>query len=451
MEDFLKVITRFAPSPTGFLHLGGARTALFNFLLAKHLGGAFILRIDDTDLSRSQEKYLHNILESLKWLDISYEELIYQSKRRAIYHHYLDILLNHNAAYICTCTINTLQEKREIQIKNKQNILYDRHCAQLNHSLSAGSVVRIRLPQNGVVSWYDAIRGQITFDNCHLDDFIVMRSNGEFTYNFCSAIDDIVCNISHVIRGEDHISNTAKQIHIYHALKKALPLYGHLPLLISTDRQKLSKRAGELDILTFKSNGYLKEGLVNFLARLGWSHKDREVFESQDLIELFNLRSISKSPAQVDFNKLDWYNFQHLKHMTSSNILIRLNDFANAKQISIEYLTQHLYCLEILEVFKTRSKTLKSLLDNTLFLTHNCSTLSHLIDLTELFTLYIRNWNDSNMIKTDVRQYAQDRRIDFHDLASSIRYLITGTNSTPDISFLIKWIGQKTLLARINR
>ncbi len=325
MSDKKQIATRFAPSPTGFLHIGGARTALFNYLFAKKYGGKFILRIEDTDTARNSSEASEAILTSLRWLGLNWDEgPLYQSQRTALYNRYAQKLFNEGKAYRCFCTGERLEALRaEKRADGESHIAYDRACMNLPAAESlkrseSGEkhVVRFKMPDGGTLSFNDMVHGTLNFQNDVLDDFIIIKSDGMPTYNFAVAIDDYEMNVTHVIRGDDHISNTPKQLAIFNALGVEAPVYAHVPMILGGDKTKLSKRHGATSLTYYEEAGYVKEALVNYLALLGWAFDDRtEFFTMDELIEKFSEKKFGKTPAVFDIKKLEFFNQSHLKAM----------------------------------------------------------------------------------------------------------------------------------------
>ncbi|HYC01457.1 MAG TPA: glutamate--tRNA ligase [Candidatus Limnocylindrales bacterium] len=308
--------TRFAPSPTGHLHIGGARTALFNYLHARRHSGHFVLRIEDSDRERSTEEFTRSILEALSWLGLSYDEgPYYQSRRGDYYEQVIDRLLASGHAYHCLCTPEELEAKRQAAQAAGRTPAYDRTCRDAGHQPVAGrrSVVRLKVPLDGQTIMTDVIRGVIAFENRELDDFVIVRSDGSPMFHLVNVADDIDMGITHILRGEDHITNTPRQMQIFAALGARPPVYGHMPLIVGQDRTRLSKRHGATSVLAYRDAGFLPEATINYLARLGWSHGDQEVFTRQELIELFDPAGINKAAAAWDIEKYSWVNAQHMR------------------------------------------------------------------------------------------------------------------------------------------
>src|SRR5450830_176290 len=316
----MTVRTRFAPSPTGFLHIGGARTALFSWAFAKKHGGDFILRIEDTDVARSTPEAVQAILDGMQWLGLDYDEgPFYQMQRMDRYKQVIQTMLDAGSAYYCYSSKEELEALREQQMANKQKPRYDgKWRPEAGKVLPAipqdiAPVIRFKNPQEGVVAWDDLVKGRIEIANVELDDLIIARADGTPTYNFCVVVDDLDMGITQVIRGDDHVNNTPRQINILNALGAALPQYAHVPMILGSDGERLSKRHGAVSVMQYAEDGFLPEALINYLARLGWSHGDEEIFSMQEFIAWFDLRHISKSAAQFNPEKLRWLNQHYIK------------------------------------------------------------------------------------------------------------------------------------------
>jgi glutamyl-tRNA synthetase len=309
------VRVRFAPSPTGFLHIGGVRTALFNFLFARRHKGQFIMRIEDTDLERSEDRYTQDIFASMRWLGLNWdEEPLYQSKRLDVYRAKADELVASGHAYRCYCSEADVEKMRERAEKAGKKPMYDRTCRdRKDHPAEAPHVIRAKVPLEGYIEFDDMIRGKIRIENSELDDFVLIRTNGAPTYNLSNVVDDVHSRMTHIVRGEDHINNTPKQIHLYRFFDFPVPLFAHLPMILGADKKKLSKRHGAVSANAYRADGFLPEALLNFLARLGWSHGDQEVFTSKEMIELFDFDHVQKSGAVFNAEKLLWLNGTHIR------------------------------------------------------------------------------------------------------------------------------------------
>ena len=310
----MTVRTRFAPSPTGYLHVGGVRTALFSWLYARKHGGKFVLRVEDTDLERSTAESVNAILEGMTWLGLEYDEgPFYQTKRFDRYHEVIEDLLARGLAYRCNCSRERLDKLREDAMTRKQKPRYDGHCRGREISADEPHVIRFRNPDSGVVVVDDLIRGRVSFSNEELDDLIIRRTDGSPTYNLTVVVDDMDMAISHVIRGDDHLNNTPRQINILQALNAKPPQYGHVPMILGDDGARLSKRHGAVSVMQYREDGYLPEALLNYLVRLGWSHGDQEIFTIDEMIELFDIDAVNKAPSSFNTDKLLWLNQHYIK------------------------------------------------------------------------------------------------------------------------------------------
>jgi glutamyl-tRNA synthetase len=355
------VRVRFPPSPTGHLHLGGVRTALFNWLYARHHGGVFVLRIEDTDRTRSTEESIQAILESLRWLGLDWDEGPYrQTERLAIYQEHAYRLLEEGKAYYCYCSPEELQARREQAVRRGEAPRYDRRCRDLKHPpLGRQPAIRLKAPLAGETRFVDLIHGELAFENSELDDLIILRSDGTPTYNFAVVVDDVTMRITHVIRGDDHIPNTPRQILIYQALDYPLPQFGHVPMILGADKGRLSKRHGATSVLAYRDLGYLPEALLNYLARLGWAHGDQEIFSRAELIRYFSLEEINKAAAVFDPDKLLWMNAHYLRMLPADRLipelvphLLREGLVKSPEDVDLDYLAR------AIDSVRARSKTL---------------------------------------------------------------------------------------------
>jgi glutamyl-tRNA synthetase len=351
------IVTRFAPSPTGYLHIGGLRTALFSWLWARKTGGKFLLRIEDTDMARNSDEALQAIIKAFDWVGMSYdEEVYYQSKRFDIYKEYIDKLLTDGKAYKCYMTKEELDVLREEQMAKKERTRYDGRYRDFNGTPPAGiePAIRIKAPLDGIITFVDGVKGEINIASSEVDDFIIARSDGTPTYNFVVAIDDALMGVTDVIRGDDHLYNTPKQIVIYNALGFTIPKFAHVAMINNEQGKKLSKRDGAVDVMDYKHNGFLPEALLNFLVRLGWSHGDQEIFSIEEMIKLFDPKDINKSSSSYNLDKLYWLNSHYIKQKSDDELSSLLVDFGvdiiNNSKKSI-----------ILNATKERAKTLVEL------------------------------------------------------------------------------------------
>jgi glutamyl-tRNA synthetase len=360
-----QIVTRFPPSPTGYLHVGGARTALFNWLYARHTGGKFILRIEDTDTERSTRESTDAILEALAWLGIDYDEgPYYQSKRFAIYAEYAQKLLSTGNAYRCTCSPEEIEAMRKKAQESGGKPKYDGRCRERNIPASGKSVIRLKAPLTGTTAIADVVKGNIVFQNSELDDFIIERSDGAPTYNFAVVVDDITMGINVVLRGDDHVNNTPKQILIYKALGAPLPVFGHVPMVLGRDKTRLSKRHGAMSVTAYRDMGYLPEALLNYLVRLGWSHGDQEFFTIPELIEKFNIENIGRSPGVFDLEKLMALNAEHIRAAAPGHISRHLLPHLRGRGIDA---AEGAFLEGAIKTLQPRSKTLLEMADGIAF------------------------------------------------------------------------------------
>ncbi|MFH1710595.1 MAG: glutamate--tRNA ligase, partial [bacterium] len=364
------VRVRFAPSPTGFLHIGGARTALYNWLFAKANKGTFILRIEDTDRTRSTEEAVKAILDGLEWLGLDWNEgpgiggdfgPYFQTERLSIYKDWADKLVKENKAYYCFCTPEELEEERKLAAQRKEAPKYNAKCRELAASevekLSGSGkpkVLRFKLPMTGITKVNDMIRGEVSFENELLDDFVMIKSDGFPTYNFAAVVDDHLMRISHVIRGDDHLSNTPRQILLYHAFGLIPPRFAHIPMIMGTDRTRLSKRHGATSVIEYNALGYLPEAVVNYIARLGWGHKDQEIFSIQELIEKFSVEKVQKTSAIFDTTKLNWLNAHYIKNSSIERVVSLAMPFIERSYPG----TDKAYAEKVVKCLQDRLKTI---------------------------------------------------------------------------------------------
>ena len=317
-----KIVGRFAPSPTGLLHLGGARTALFAWLFSKSLGGDCLLRLEDTDSERSEQKYTDSIINSFKWMGIEFDqEPVYQSRNKDNHLEKAQELVNKRKAYYCDCSPERLKKIREEQQKKREKPKYDGKCRELGLEKGPNTVIRFKNPESGSVTFKDLVRGQMEVANKELDDLILVRSDGSPTYNLCVVVDDLDMNISHVVRGDDHINNTFRQINIFKALEESVPIYGHVPMILGEDGKRMSKRHGAVNVLDYKDLGVLPEAFLNYIVRLGWSYGDQEMFGLKELIQIFKDGKLNNSPASFSYEKLLWFNREYFLKMENKTLL----------------------------------------------------------------------------------------------------------------------------------
>ncbi len=375
-----KVRVRFAPSPTGYLHVGGARTALYNWLFARHENGFFILRIEDTDPERSTDESVAGILEAMRWLGLDWDEgpevggafgPYRQAERLDLYREYAGRLLDAGRAYYCVCTPEELEARRKAALAAGQSPRYDGRCRGRGSRPSArlSAAIRLLVQGEGVVEIADLVHGPIRFEDAELDDFILLRSDGMPTYNFAVVVDDVLMRITHVIRGDDHISNTPRQIKLYEALVLPVPRFAHIPMILGPDRSRLSKRHGAMGVMAYQQMGYLPEAMVNYLARLGWSHGDQEIFTQEELIRHFTLEQVGRTPAVFDPVKLDWLNGQYMKRASPGRLVPLLMPFWEASGMSREEVERkgEAWLRAVARHFQERARTLSELASSSRF------------------------------------------------------------------------------------
>jgi len=455
--------TRFAPSPTGYLHIGGARTALFSWLYARRHGGPFVLRIEDTDLERSTPEAVNAILEGMAWLGLDYDEgPFYQTQRFDRYREVLQQLLQDGGAYYCYCTREELDALREEQKARKDKPRYDGRYRDYNGPPRDGvePVVRFRNPLNGEVVVDDLIHGRIVFQNAELDDLIIARADGTPTYNFCVVVDDMDMGITHVIRGDDHINNTPRQINILQALGVPVPQYGHVPMILAPDGQKLSKRTGAASVMEYRDLGYLPEAVLNYLVRLGWSHGDQEVFSLDEMGELFDLADCNKAPSAINPSKLIWLNKHYLKTLDSAHVARHLS--WHIGQLDIDP-SAGPHLAAVVKAFADRADTLKDLAQAAAFLYREFETYDEkaankhlnaaagtvLRQLSEAFAA-LPDWR-AEPIHEAIKQVAEAGGLALGKVAQPLRVAVTGTAVSPPIDITLELLGQAKTLLRIQR
>lgn len=456
------VRTRFAPSPTGYLHLGGARTALFAWLFARRQKGDFILRIEDTDTERSTQESVDIILEAMAWLGMNYDEgPFYQTKRLDHYKAAVNTLLDNGNAYRCYCTKERLAELREKQIANKEKPRYDGHCRDLQPTDSDQAfVVRLRNPTEGVVEFDDLIHGPIVVANAELDDLILQRADGMPTYNLTVVVDDWEMKITHVIRGDDHINNTPRQINILKALGAALPLYAHVPMILGADGQRLSKRHGAVNILHYRDAGFLPGAMLNYLARLGWSHGDQEIFTVPELVEKFDISDVNKSAAAFDPEKLLWVNQQHIKAMPVEELAAHLKPYLKEAAGS---LSKGPAVEEVVKVQRDRCKTLLEMAKTSAFWYQDeveylpeaadqwlTKESLPVLDAVHAVLSSLNDWQ-AEPIHQQLNLVRETLNIKFPQLAQPLRVAAAGSTSSPSIDATLALLGKERALKRIEK
>jgi len=455
------VVTRFPPSPTGHLHLGGARTALFNWLFARHNKGKFILRFEDTDKERSKPEYVDSIISALKWLGLEWDEGPYfQSERIEIYQKYAKKLFEEGKAYYCECSKEVLEKKKEEMLKRGLKPRYDGTCRDKNLGPGEGRALRIKVSEIEEIIFEDLLRGKIVFPAEEIDDFIIMRSDGTPTYHFAVVIDDITMGITHVIRGDDHISNTPKQIIIYNALGVNPPEFAHIPMVLGSDGARLSKRHGAKSVLEYKEAGFLPKALINYLARLGWGYGDQEYFTVEELIEKFDLQSVNLSPARFDQDKLLAINAYWIKNSDNKYLLEHLKYFL--KSYDLDKFSEE-YLLSAIETVKTRSKTLVEMAEMIEF--YLVEEVSYDLDgakkflVSEIKPLLQKIVEDLKGIPLEeekkfeeyFRELSEKSGIKLKNIAQAVRVALTGKTVSPSLFEIMKVLGKERVEKRLKR
>ena len=448
-------ITRFAPSPTGHLHIGGARTALFSWLYAKSKNGKFLLRFEDTDKERSKDEYCESILNSLNWLGIDIDgEPVYQSQNIERHTKLAYELLEKGFAYSCDCSEERLAEIRTEQQKNKQKPKYDGKHRNDNLEHKQGNVIRFKMPDSGYTSFDDQVLGEIKVNNIELDDFIILRGDGNPTYNFSAAVDDMDMGITTVVRGDDHLTNTLKQINVFNALGYKIPRFAHLPMVLSESGKRLSKRDGALDLFEYKNMGYLEPTIINYLVKLGWSYSDQEIFSKNELIQLFSLDSVNSSPSKYSEELLNWYNNYYIKDMEINDLvtLIR-NDY------NISYnLDANIKTIEIFNLMREGVKTLIELIDMSEFFytvpDYKEIDRSIIEDSKNILVNFNANlgsfsFDSHETLEADVKKYIKDNDLKFPQIGKPLRIILSGRENAPSISELIYLLGKEETNKRI--
>ena len=461
----MKVITRFAPSPTGHLHLGGARTAIFNWLFTRHYQGKFYLRIEDTDTLRSRQEYTDSILASMNWLGLDWDdEPVYQSQRFDLYNQYVDRLLESGHAYWCSCSPEEVEKMREEARAKGEKPKYNGCCRERGLRPSPGNpekmVVRLRAPQTGVTVLNDMVKGEVVFNNSELDDMVLRRPDGAPTYNMAVVVDDIEMGMTHVIRGDDHVSNTPKQILIYQALGADLPVLGHVPLMLGTDKQKLSKRHGATAVIDYEKEGLLPEALVNYLTLLGWSHGNDEFFTLEQLVKEFANGKLNPSPSAFDPEKLAWLNHEHMKTRTAQDLADLTVPFIKDLGLPVPgNLTA------LVEMLRERAPTLKDLAAAMTFMLVNADELEYDPKALEkvlspesrqyISALQSRfselSSFDESSLHEELHGYVEANGLKFKQVGPPLRVALVGALTGPDLCRIMSLLGKEQTLARLTR
>lgn len=455
--------TRFAPSPTGYLHIGGARTALYSWLAARKNGGEFVLRIEDTDRERSTEESVQAILDGMAWLGMDYDEgPIYQTDRFDRYQELVQKLLDEGKAYHCYCSKDELETMREAQMAAGENARYDGRWRDSDATPPEGvePVVRFKNPLDGDVVFNDLIRGEIRVANAELDDLIIARADGTPTYNFTVVVDDIEMGISLVVRGDDHINNTPRQINIMQALGYEPPKFAHVPMILGPDGSRLSKRHGALNVMLYREYGYLREALLNYLVRLGWSHGDQEIFSLEEMIALFNIEDVNKAPSAINVEKLDWLNQHYIRELPTDYVaselayqLDRLGiDYSNGPKLE-----------DMVPVLGDRAKTLVEMAEATRMFFEDFDEFApnaakkHLRGVAKepmeaaLKALEALDDWKAGPLHALVNQVAEDLGLGMGKVGMPLRVAVSGTGMSPSLDVTLEWVGKERTLERVKK
>jgi len=463
-EEFMttqKIVTRFPPSPTGYLHIGGARTALFNWLFARQKGGKFILRIEDTDRERSTPEATNAILESLRWLGLDWDEGPYfQSERYPIYQEFIERLLSAGKAYHCHCSPEDLEKRRKEALAKGLKPKYDGRCRDLGLGPTPGSVVRLKAPQTGKTVFHDLVKGPLSFNNEELDDLILRRSNGMPTYHLAVVVDDITMGMTHIIRGDDHVNNTPRQIHIYQALGEPLPHYAHVPMILGPDRTRLSKRHGATSVLAYRDMGYLPHALLNALVRLGWSYGDQEKFTIEELIEKFSLENVGKSAGIFNAEKLLDLNARYIRESDTAALAEAVLPFLEKR--GFKGLDKNEVARAV-ETLKLRSRTLDEMAESALFYFQDQVSYEEkgdrkflkpgILDLLEEIKGTLAGTEDFSEkgLERVFLDFLEKKQIKLGKIAQPIRVALTGRTASPGLFEVMAVLGREKVLDRLER
>ncbi len=455
------IITRFPPSPTGYLHIGGARTALFNWLYARKTKGKFVLRIEDTDAARSTEESVDAILQSLEWLGLDWDDGPYfQTQRYDIYSEYIDKLIASGHAYYCSCTPEEVNAMREEAKANGKKPMYNGKCRERGLKKGENTVVRLKTPASGVTIVEDIVKGDTAFQNGEIDDFIIQRSDGSAMYNLAVVIDDLTMDINTIIRGDDHLINTPKQMMIYQALGADLPVFGHVPMVLGADKSRLSKRHGAMSVGEYQKMGFLPDAMINYLVRLGWSHGDQEFFERNELIEKFDLEHLGRSASMFDTDKLMALNSKHIQKKSPKELTEHLLYHLNELGIDAQ---NDAFTQGVVETLQPRSKTLVEMAQSAVFYfkddieydekaakkflkTETLDVLKQSADGINTLDSYTQE-----NLETLFKQIMDNTGLGFGKIAQPLRVAVTGTTVSPGIFEMLLALGKKKTVQRLNR
>lgn len=449
----MTIRTRFAPSPTGFLHVGGARTALFSWLYARRHGGTFVLRIEDTDLERSSIESVNAILEGMAWLGLDYDEgPFYQTQRFDRYKEIIDQLMVQGDAYHCYCSKDELEAMREQQRTNKEKPRYDGRCRYRSEPIAGVlPVIRFKNPTEGQVLVHDAIRGDVSFNNAELDDLVIARPDGSPTYNLTVVVDDLDMQMTHVIRGDDHLNNSPRQINIFRALGAQPPIFAHVPMILGDDGARLSKRHGAVSVMSYRDEGYLPEALLNYLVRLGWSHGDQEVFSLDEMVQLFDISDVNRAASSFNTEKLLWLNQHYIKNSPAEHVAHHLS--WHLGQLNIDP-SEGPALPKVVELFRERAKTLKELAESCQYFYRDirdydekaarkqlaADSLPILQDILRRFE-NLSDWQ-AESIHHEVQECAAAHGVGMGKVAQPIRVSLTGNTVSPSLDVTLELAGR---------
>ena len=459
-----KIVSRFAPSPTGFLHIGGARTALFSWLMARANGGEFRLRIEDTDRERSTQEATDAIIDSMKWLGLEHDgEIVFQSTRADRHNEIIDQLIQTGHAYYCQCSKEEVDAMREKAMKEGRKPKYDGTCR--DKGLTSG-VVRLKAPQDGATGFLDMVKGFISVENSEMDDMILRRSDGTPTYNLAVVVDDHDMGVNRVLRGDDHVNNTPRQILIYKALGWDVPEFGHVPMILGPDKKKLSKRHGALSVMEYEKMGYLPEAVCNYLARLGWSHGDQELFTMDEMVEMFTAGNLGNSPSVFDLTKFEWVNGQYMQKADPERLADLLMDFL-AREVGEEEAANvdRAAFVRVAPLLQPRAKSLVDMLEqarpfivDAAFLAYDENAVKKFLTeetkpmLAEIAErIKALNEFTEQSLEDVHRQFLEDKDIKFKVIAQPIRVAIVGKTQSPGLFETMIALGREQTLARLER
>ncbi|WP_029895459.1 glutamate--tRNA ligase [Desulfohalovibrio reitneri] len=458
-----QIVTRFAPSPTGFLHVGGARTALFSYLLARHHGGEFLLRVEDTDRERSTAEATQAILDGMAWLGLEPDrETVFQSQRTDRHNEVVEQLLESGQAYWCECTPEEVEAMREKARAEGRKPKYDLRCRERGMTAAPGRVVRLKAPLDGQTVYEDLVKGHIATPNAEMDDLILRRGDGSPTYNLAVVVDDMDMGVTHVLRGEDHVSNTPRQILIYQALGVPQPRFGHVPMILGPDKKKLSKRHGALSVLEYRHMGYLAEAMVNYLVRLGWSYKDQEIFSLDELVELFTTDNLGASAAVFDVEKLNWLNAHYIKEKDPAELARLVRPLFEKKGLDA---SDEEYLRRIVPHYQPRAKTLVEMVEGADFFLYSTEDLPYDEKAVNKFLKgdavgRLRDLRgmlaglpdfEEETLETALKGYVERNELKFKDIAQPMRVAVTGRTKSPGLHETLAVLGRERSLSRLDR